>query len=196
MGGGVQGIKATARGIDLGLQEATSGNTYQEFEISSVKTTTVLYEYSCCPSDPFPAIQYSFKLKRQGLYYLWILIFPGILVTFLSFAVFFSDTASSDPLGYGMAIIIVNLLMGAFLTDAVPVCGEMLWSDVRVPLNRFHAIPMPPRRDTDHAQAGATAQFLRKRVARVCASALRGGEHDLLLHLADSVSNLRALREL
>jgi hypothetical protein len=43
-----------------------------------------------------------------------------LLVTLLSFAVFWSDTASSDALSYGVTIIVVNLLLNVVLVGALP----------------------------------------------------------------------------
>ena len=57
-------------------------------------------------------------------------ILPGIIVTLLSFAVFWTDTASVDPLAYGIGVIIVNLLSRIVLIEMLPICGELLWIDI------------------------------------------------------------------
>ena len=38
-------------------------------------------------------------LSRASDFYVTVTIIPGVLITLLSFAVFYSDTASADPLG-------------------------------------------------------------------------------------------------
>ena len=48
----------------------------------------------------------------------------------ISFAVFWSDTGSSDALGYGIAVIVVNLLGNIVLISLLPICGELIWIDL------------------------------------------------------------------
>ena len=43
----------------------------------------------------------------------------------LSFAVFWADTAAADALGYGISVIIVNLLSNLVLIGLLPICGEV-----------------------------------------------------------------------
>lgn len=62
-------------------------------------------------------------------------VMAGFLVTMLSFAVFFTDTASADPLGYGIGTIVVVLLNNLVLIGMLPVCGELLWIDLYMLLN-------------------------------------------------------------
>jgi len=49
-------------------------------------------------------------MERSLSFYMTLVIFPGVLITFLSFFVFMADTDSADALGYGIGVIVVNLL--------------------------------------------------------------------------------------
>ena len=49
-------------------------------------------------------------MRREPLAYFSIVILPGVVITLLSFFVFLTDTASADALGYGIGVIVVNLL--------------------------------------------------------------------------------------
>ena len=69
-------------------------------------------------------------MKRAAGFYLTMSIIPGILVTLLSFVVFFADTASADALGFGISVIVVNLLANVVLLNMLPPCGEMIWIDI------------------------------------------------------------------
>jgi hypothetical protein len=57
-------------------------------------------------------------------------LIPGILTTLLSFAVFWTDTGSADALGYGIGVIVVNLLSTVVLMGILPVCGEVIWIEI------------------------------------------------------------------
>ena len=41
----------------------------------------------------------------------------------------------ADALGYGIGVIVVNLLSTSILLDRLPVCGEILWVDLFALLN-------------------------------------------------------------
>ena len=57
------------------------------------------------------------------------------MITILSFAVFWTDTSSADALGFGVGVIVVNLLANVVLLEMLPVCGELIWIDIFALLN-------------------------------------------------------------
>ena len=135
LSGGQQGIDLLDGGFAFSSQEATSGASYQENNIINVTAELRNYVYPCCPSEPYPLVLYTIKLSRASGFYFFTIILPGILITCLSFAVFWSDTASADALGYGIGVIIVNLLSNFILIGVLPVCGEVIWVDLFAILN-------------------------------------------------------------
>merc|ERR1719310_2141457 len=96
LSGGVQGIQLSGDGYQFSSQEATSGSSYQEYTIKEVDVKYAFYSYPCCPSEPWPAVIYTIQLKRAGSFYNVVSILPGIIVTLLSFVVFWTDTKSAD----------------------------------------------------------------------------------------------------
>ena len=84
------------------------------------------YAYENDPSESWPVVLYTIDLDRSSAFYDTIILVPGIMVTFLSFAVFWVDTGSADALGYGINIIVVNLLSSIVLLDMLPVCSSAL----------------------------------------------------------------------
>ena len=130
LSGGQQGIELLSGGYEFSNQEATSGSSYQEYEIESANATITTYTYACCPSEPWPIILYDIQLRRASDFYVVITIVPGILLTILSFVVFWTPTGAADPLGYGVSVVVVNVLSNIVLIDMLPVCGEMIWIDL------------------------------------------------------------------
>ena len=94
----------------------------QEYKIINVTARFVNYVYACCPSEPWPGIIYTISLSRVQMFYNTVIIAPTIIVTMLSFAVFWADTGSADALGYGITVIVVNLLSNIVLIGMLPVC--------------------------------------------------------------------------
>lgn len=130
LSGGYQGLNFTGAGYVFSSQELTAGSSYQENEIVNVDVSLVQYTYPCCPSEPWPVALYTITLSRSWFFYVPIVIVPGIVITLMSFAVFWSDTGSSDALGYGIAVIVVNLLGNIVLISLLPICGELIWIDL------------------------------------------------------------------
>ena len=133
--GGYQGILLHDGGFSISTQEVTSGTSYQEYLIEDVGVKRVNYEYACCPSEPWPVVIYKLKLSRASDFYITVSLFPGMCITLLSFAIFWTDTGSADALGYGISVIIVNLLANLVLIDLLPACGEMIWIDLFSTIN-------------------------------------------------------------
>lgn len=125
-----QGVQLNGVGYTFPSQEVTTGSTYQEYSINSVNASYNFYSYPCCPSEPWPIVIYHVELNRAAGFYYGVSLLPGIIVTMLSFAVFWTDTKSSDPMSYGVTIIVVNLLLNVVLVQMLPVCGELIWIDV------------------------------------------------------------------
>lgn len=130
LSGGLQGVQLLDGGFAFSNQELTSGTSYQEYEVESVNATLNTYTYPCCPSEPWPIVMYRIQLKRASDFYVVVTLIPGILLTMLSFVVFWTPTGSADPLGYGISVVVVNVLSNIVLMDMLPVCGEMIWIDM------------------------------------------------------------------
>ena len=125
-----QGITLLDGGVDLSSSEVTSGVSYQEFKIRYINVTLKEYSYGGFNNETWPAVVYRLVLRREGMFYTFASILPGISVTVLSFAVFFADTASADALGYGITVLVVNLLLNVVIATMLPVCGELIWLDL------------------------------------------------------------------
>jgi hypothetical protein len=137
LSGGQQGIRLDEGGFAFSDQEITSGASYQEYTIARVTAELVVYEYPFAPSEPWPIAVYRVTLSRQEFFYVPLSIVPGILITLLSFAVFWTDTHSADALGYGITVIVVNLLGNLVLIQMLPICGELIWIDIFATTNTF-----------------------------------------------------------
>ena len=104
---------------------------YMEHTISSVTVERGVYEYACCPNDPYPVLRYNIAMSRSTAFYDMLIIIPGILLTLLSMCVFaIGNDSGFDQLAYGISVIVVALLSQFLVLNMVPVCGELLWIDL------------------------------------------------------------------
>ena len=127
-----QGVVLDNGGASFSSQERTAGASYQEFVISRVSAWVDTYEYACCPGEPWPVAQYEVVMERASAFYMPLVILPGIVVTFLSFAVFFTDTSS---------VRVCAATRGAsasFYCCVVLLCPRLAW-----PRRSFPRLPRP-----------------------------------------------------
>jgi hypothetical protein len=131
------GSASPGDGYFFAEQEATSGTSYQEFTIGAVSSERVNYVYPCCPNEPWPVALYTVSLDRANNFYSVVIIMPTMIITVLSFAVFFLPPESADALGYGITIIVVVILMQVVMIDFLPICAELLWINYFILSNTF-----------------------------------------------------------
>jgi hypothetical protein len=125
-----QGIVLSDGGADLTKQERSSRVSYQELSLESVNATLMTYYYPCCPSEPWPAVRWTFILNRATSYYVNFYMWPAVLVTFLSFGAFFMSPDVGERLGYGITLVLTVEVGKAVFHEMLPVCGEMLWIEM------------------------------------------------------------------
>ena len=101
-----QGLRLLGTGFDFNSQEATSGASYQEFAISRIETSVARYAYAQWPKEPWTVVHYQLTLARASAFYVHILVWPGIIITLSSFAVFFITPESGERLGFGVTTIL------------------------------------------------------------------------------------------
>ena len=128
--GGHQGIALEGKGWSDAQQEATAGASYQEFSIDSVSVERHVFSYSCCPSEPWPVLRYNFSLRRASSYYVVMIIYPSLLITFLSLSVFFMSPGLTERLSYATTLLLVQEVSKVTIAGLVPVCGELLWVEM------------------------------------------------------------------
>ena len=139
-GGGHQGITLMGDGYAFSSQEITAGSSYQEYSIKNVNATVNLYTYACCPSDPYPVVNYVITVQRAGVFYVLMFIVPSLLLTMLSFSVFFMSFEVGERLGFGITLVLTFEVTKTIVMEFVPVCGEVLWIDLFLMVNEYFAI--------------------------------------------------------
>ncbi|PIK42135.1 putative neuronal acetylcholine receptor subunit alpha-10 [Apostichopus japonicus] len=91
-----------------------------------------LVKYGCCPI-PFSDITFTLELRRKELFYLFNLVIPSILMSWLSVLSFYMPMESGEKVGLNITVLLALvffLLLGASLlppnADSVPLLAQLL----------------------------------------------------------------------
>ena len=100
-----QGIHLWGPGFSFSTEEATAGSSYQEFAIERIDSSLMLFTYDESSSEvaePWPLIHYDITLHRAYHFYVHVLVWPGIIITAASLAVFYVSPICGERLGFGV----------------------------------------------------------------------------------------------
>ena len=125
-----QGLRLSGKGYEFSSQETTAGASYQEFTIQKVEADVHNNFYACCADEQWPVATYRIFLKRASYYYTMLIVVPSLLITLLSFAVFFTQPEACDALAYGITVVLASELMKIVLVGVLPICGETVWIEL------------------------------------------------------------------
>lgn len=140
MSAGFQGIRPFSSGaFAFSNQEATSGSSYTEYQIQTVEATLHSNDYST--SVDWPVMRYRIQMGRASMYYVTLILVPGVLMALLSMGVFFMSFQVGERLSYGITLILATEVSKVVTSSFVPVCGEVHY---RAPIGAHAAIHPGP----------------------------------------------------
>lgn len=113
--------------INYVLDESTGGLQFGNF-------TPTYTEYALRPQQSTAeknstAIYYTFVFERAKQYYVFHIVIPTIILTFVSFGTFLLDLRLGERLSYGMSLALVIVAQSITTSDLLPVTGDRLWID-------------------------------------------------------------------
>ncbi|CAK9056001.1 unnamed protein product [Durusdinium trenchii] len=130
-----QGIYLEGDGYVFLSSEDTAGASYQEYSIKKVEVDLKTTFYEAAGTDAWTVVKYTVELNRAAFYYGTLILFPTILVTVLSFGVFFMSHEVGERLSFGITLLLVVEVMRSTVSTFVPICGELLWIDLFMLVN-------------------------------------------------------------
>src|SRR6056297_1483310 len=111
--------------------------SYQEQKIQDVKVSYNLVFYDCCPNEPWPTLTYTIQLKRESFFYLNFTLLPSVILSLISFAVFYMTFEVGERLGFGITMVLIVEVSKQTIQALVPICGELLWMELFFWVNFF-----------------------------------------------------------
>jgi len=70
---------------------------------------------------------YNFYFKRSSDFYIWKILIPTILFTYVSFGIFLLDLRSKERVGFAMSILLVNVAQYIIAIEYIPISQDTLW---------------------------------------------------------------------
>lgn len=90
-----------------------------EWELLSIENEVVTHVYPCCP-NPFVRLEYTLKLERKPLYYIFNLVIPCIVLMVIALFTFFLPADSGERIGVVITVLLVFAVYLKVLSDSLP----------------------------------------------------------------------------
>lgn len=108
-----------------------------EWEVQGMPAKKNIILYGCC-SDPYPDITYTLHLKRRASFYIFNLLIPCMMISFLAPLGFYLPADSGEKVSLGvtvlLALTVFQLLVAETMppSENVPLIGESFYSNITV----------------------------------------------------------------
>ena len=115
--------------VDLQLLESTKGislanlETNSVWELKSADAKRNLVTYKCCPA-PYIDLTYTFEFRRKPLYYITTIIFPSVLLSFLSCISFLFPAGSGERVSLVISVLLGLVVFMLIVNDRTPVTSD------------------------------------------------------------------------
>lgn len=112
-----------------------------EWECHGMPATKNVIMYGCC-SDPYPDITYTVLLQRRSSFYIFNLLLPCFLISFLAPLGFYLPADSGEKVSLGvtvlLALTVFQLMVAESMppSESVPLIGRNLLMIVQKPVHR------------------------------------------------------------
>lgn len=106
----------------VGLEFGDFEPTYNEFKLIPEKSESGT-------TNDGASLFYTFYFSRAKNYYVFNIITPTIILTYVSFGTFLLDLRVGERLSYGMSLALVVVTQQIMTGDLIPVSDEFLWID-------------------------------------------------------------------
>uniref|UniRef100_H3DFQ4 Cholinergic receptor, nicotinic, alpha 10a n=1 Tax=Tetraodon nigroviridis TaxID=99883 RepID=H3DFQ4_TETNG len=100
-----------------------------EWEILGMPAKKNVIQYGCC-ADPYPDVTYTLKLKRRASFYVFNLLIPCVMISFLAPLGFYLPADSGEKVSLGvtvmLALTVFQLLVAEIMppSESVPLIGK------------------------------------------------------------------------
>jgi len=100
-----------------------------EWEVLGMPATRNVITYGCC-SEPYPDVTYTLLLRRRASFYIFNLLLPCLMVSFLAPLGFYLPADSGEKVSLGvtvlLALTVFQLLVAESMppSESVPLIGE------------------------------------------------------------------------
>ncbi|XP_055769389.1 neuronal acetylcholine receptor subunit alpha-9-I [Salvelinus fontinalis] len=90
-----------------------------EWECHGMPAVRNVIMYGCC-SDPYPDITYTLHLKRRSLFYIFNLLLPCFLISFLAPLGFYLPADSGEKVSLGVTVLLALTVFQLMVAESMP----------------------------------------------------------------------------
>lgn len=90
-----------------------------EWECRGMPATKNVIMYGCC-SDPYPDITYSVLLQRRSSFYIFNLLLPCFLISFLAPLGFYLPADSGEKVSLGVTVLLALTVFQLMVAESMP----------------------------------------------------------------------------
>ncbi|XP_048452712.1 neuronal acetylcholine receptor subunit alpha-9 [Rhincodon typus] len=90
-----------------------------EWEVHGMPATKNIITYGCC-SDPYPDITYTLILKRRSSFYIFNLLIPCVMISFLAPLGFYLPADSGEKVSLGVTVLLALTVFQLMVAESMP----------------------------------------------------------------------------
>ncbi|NXC21891.1 ACH10 protein, partial [Corythaeola cristata] len=90
-----------------------------EWEVLGMPATRNIITYGCC-SEPYPDVTYTLLLRRRASFYIFNLLLPCIMVSFLAPLGFYLPADSGEKVSLGVTVLLALTVFQLLVAESMP----------------------------------------------------------------------------
>ncbi|XP_037543148.1 neuronal acetylcholine receptor subunit alpha-9-II-like [Nematolebias whitei] len=90
-----------------------------EWEVLGMPAKKNVIQYGCC-SDPYPDITFTLHLKRRASFYIFNLLIPCMMISFLAPLGFFLPADSGEKISLGVTVLLALTVFQLLVAESMP----------------------------------------------------------------------------
>ena len=97
-----------------------------EWNLESMNGKRTELFYSCCPTTPYPVIDYDIIIIRRTKFYIINLIWPGILIAVLASVTFLLPPECGERIGLGITNLLAMTVFLLLISESIPPTSDAI----------------------------------------------------------------------
>ncbi|XP_051254352.1 neuronal acetylcholine receptor subunit alpha-10a [Dicentrarchus labrax] len=90
-----------------------------EWEVLGMPAKKNIIQYGCC-ADPYPDVTYTLKLKRRASFYVFNLLIPCVMISFLAPLGFYLPADSGEKVSLGVTVMLALTVFQLLVAEIMP----------------------------------------------------------------------------
>uniref|UniRef100_A0A8C5G9X7 Neuronal acetylcholine receptor subunit alpha-10-like n=1 Tax=Gouania willdenowi TaxID=441366 RepID=A0A8C5G9X7_GOUWI len=90
-----------------------------EWEVLGMPVKKNIIQYGCC-ADPYPDVTYTLKLKRRASFYVFNLLIPCVMISFLAPLGFYLPADSGEKVSLGVTVMLALTVFQLLVAEIMP----------------------------------------------------------------------------